>query len=115
VGEADEGVLRRVFGEVMPEVGAAQPFVAVIVDGDAVAVCRTVRRSKRGVEAGLESALEYRGRGFGTLAAALWAVETRRVGGLPMYSLRWDNVASRRVAARLGLVQYGVDFHWSAA
>jgi hypothetical protein len=33
------------------------------------------------------------------------------LGATPLYSTSWDNLASRGLAARLGLAQFGVDFH----
>ncbi len=58
----------------------------------------------------METAEGYRGRGYAQAATAIWAEALRREGRLPLYSTSWDNLASQRVAAGLGALQYGVDF-----
>ena len=52
----------------------------------------------------------YRGRGYARAATSVWAEALRREGRLPLYSTSWGNLASQRVAAGLGALQYGVDF-----
>jgi RimJ/RimL family protein N-acetyltransferase len=51
------------------------------------------------------------GRGYATAAVAGWAVAIRERELLPLYSTSWDNIASQRVARKLGMVLYGED--WS--
>jgi len=51
-----------------------------------------------------------RGRGYATAAVAVWATAVRRRGLLPLYSTSWENVASQRVAAKVGAVSYGEDW-----
>jgi len=89
-----------------------QPCVAVVVEGDAVSLCHVARGNPHvAVEAGLDTASPFRGRGFGPHAAAAWAAAVRDIGGEPLYSTSWDNASSRAVARKLGLVLYGEDFH----
>jgi hypothetical protein len=40
-----------------------------------------------------------------------WARAVRAQGATPFYSTSWDNLASQRVADRLGFLPVGVDFH----
>ncbi len=87
------------------------PAAVTVVDGQAVAICCCVRQPGRATEAGVETAPGYCGRGYAGAAVALWAAAVRQQGLLPLYSTSWDNVASQRVAAKLGMVLYGED--WS--
>lgn len=90
---------------------AMGPVAAVVVDGYAVSICFCSRRPGQATEAGLETAVAYRGRGYAVLAVAGWAAAVRQRGWLPLYSTDWENHASQRVAQKLGLVCYGED--WS--
>jgi hypothetical protein len=42
---------------------------------------------------------------------AAWADAVRATGVVPLYSTAWKYQASRAVARRLGLVQFGADLH----
>lgn len=86
------------------------PCAAVIRDGQAVCVCRSVRKSRFAAEAGIETLPDYRGRGYAGLAAAAWAQAVRQTGKTPLYSTSWENLSSQRVAQKLGLGWYGVSF-----
>jgi hypothetical protein len=94
-----------------PDVLACQPFLAVIVGGQAAAVCASVRITDAAHEAGVETAVAQRQKGYAITAVSAWAKAVADLGALPLYSTSNENVASQRVAARLGLVKYGVDFH----
>ena len=87
------------------------PAAITVVDGQAVALCCCVRVPGRATEAGVETAPAYRGKGYAPAAVALWAAAVRRLGILPLYDTSWENLASQRVATKLGMVQYGED--WS--
>jgi hypothetical protein len=89
-----------------------QPCLAVLEGGRAVSVCYVAARSERAAEAGVETLPGFRGRGFASRAAAAWARAVAERGLLPLYSTEWSNRASRGVAARLGLILYGVDLHF---
>ena len=81
------------------------PNLAVVVDGAAVAVCASVRFPGEATEAGVETHAAFRGRGHAATATAAWARAVRARGMLPLYGTSWRNVASQRVAAKLGLVR----------
>lgn len=87
------------------------PITAVVVEGSAVSICFCARLSQVAAEAGVETLEAMRGRGYATAAVAGWAVAIRQRGLLPLYSMSWENIASQRVADKLGMVRYGED--WS--
>jgi GNAT superfamily N-acetyltransferase len=89
------------------------PMLAAIVAGHAVAVCASVRIGRAAHEAGIETLPAYRRQGYATQVATAWAAAVATLGAVPLYSTAWQNQASRAVAARLGLVQYAVDYHIS--
>jgi GNAT superfamily N-acetyltransferase len=108
--------LRDGFDDLAEALGAAQPCVAALVDGRAVAVCQTVRRSAHAVEAGLDTLPAYRRQGHGSRALLHWAGAVRRTGMEPLYSASWENQASCGLARKLGLIQYGTDLDlWEQA
>lgn len=88
------------------EIPYRTPIVALLHDGHAVSVCFCARRTDVAAEAGVETAPEFRGRGFATQVTAAWALEIRASGRVPLYSTSWDNHASLAVARKLGLVTY---------
>jgi len=86
------------------------PVTAAVVNGSAASICYCARLSPFAAEAGVETLDEMGGRGYATAAVAAWASAVRRVGLLPLYSTSWENVASRRVAEKVGAVCYGEDW-----
>ena len=103
-------VLEPDFAGWMEEVDVTQPFYAVVVDGQAVSVCRTVRRSERGIEAGLDTLEGYRRRGYARRAVAAWCRAAREEGLIGFYSMSWSNAASCALADSVGLEQFAVEF-----
>jgi len=93
------------------ELAVRNPIMGAVVDGMAVSVCFSARATPAVSEAGVETLPEHRGRRYAGAATTAWAAEVQRQGRIPLYSTSWPNHASRRVAARLGLVQYATDFH----
>ena len=103
-------VLETTFSDWMEEVGDSQPFFAVVVDGRAVSTCGTVRRSVRGIEAGVNTLEGYRRRGYAKRAVAAWCRAARQEGVIGFYSTSWSNTASCALANSLGLKQVAVEF-----
>jgi hypothetical protein len=91
----------------LPDVATQLPVMAVLVDGAAVAICACARLPAEASEAGVETHAAFRGRGYAGVATAAWARAMRERGIIPLYSTGFRNAASQRVAAKLGLVQYG--------
>ena len=111
LSRANAGLLKGDFAEMVSELNSSQPYLAVIEDSQAVSICRSVRSSSRAHEAGVDTLAGYRQHGYATSVVAAWALAVRALNRIPLYSTSWDNVASQGVARRLGLVQYGVDYH----
>jgi GNAT superfamily N-acetyltransferase len=95
----------------IPDVQLSQPMVALTVDGHAVAVCCSGRRTSMAHEAALETAPPYRGRGYAAQVVTAWAGVVRDMGRVPLYSTSWQNEASRAVARKLALIPFGSDLH----
>ena len=108
--ENDAEKLKGGFEELVAELPAWQPFVAIVKDHRAVSVCRSVRITSEAHEAGVETLPEFRGQGYAKDVAIEWANRVRAVGSIPSYSTSWENKASQAVARKLGLECYGVDF-----
>ena len=113
VNSENTDVLSAGFEEWIPDVPHRRPFMAILHEGRAVSICCSVRITSESHEAGVETLGAYRGRGYAANAVAQWANEVRNMGRTPLYSTSWENVPSQRVAKRLGLLQYGIDFHVS--
>jgi len=111
LSRTDAGLLKGGFAEMVSELNSSQPYLAIIEDSQALAICRSVRLSSHAHEAGVDTLIGYRRRGYATSVVAAWALAVRALNRIPLYSTSWDNVASQGVARRLGLVQYGVDYH----
>jgi RimJ/RimL family protein N-acetyltransferase len=105
------GVLRPHLAAWREDVARGRPMLALLAEGRAVAVCCSVRVTDMAHEAGVETAPEFRGRGCAAQVVAAWALAIRRMGRIPLYSTSWENTASRAVARKLGLAQFGADLH----
>jgi hypothetical protein len=83
------------------------PWAVAVTDGEVAAVCETARSGTASVEAGVWTYERFRRRGFATAAAAAWSslVAERVV----FYSTAFDNLASQRIAHKLGFQLLG---HW---
>ena len=97
--------------EWIPDMQYQQPAVALLVDGQAVAICASVRITADAHEAGVETVAAQRRKGYAVKVVAAWAEAVKKRGALPLYSLSDENIASQNVAKRLGLSKFGVDFH----
>jgi hypothetical protein len=109
----DEQLLGRHFrGWVPGEIAAgSKPVLAIVEAGFPVSVCFSARRSQIAAEAGLETAINFRGRGFGPRVTTAWALAVRASGRTPLYSTDWTNAASLAVARKLILEPYAAN--WS--
>lgn len=99
------------FEELTAELPDWQPFVAIIEDGRAVSVCRSVRITSTAHEAGVETLPAFRGKGYAKDAVNGWGHIARSMGVIPLYSTSWENTASQAVAKKLNLVIYGADLY----
>jgi RimJ/RimL family protein N-acetyltransferase len=104
-------ILRGGFEKLVEELPNWQPFVALVEDGQAVSVCRSVRLTSEAHEAGVETLPDFRGRGSAQEVTSEWARQVQTLGVIPLYSTSWENIASQAVARKLGLKCYGTDFH----
>jgi RimJ/RimL family protein N-acetyltransferase len=111
VTQENAEILRPHLEEWLDDPPHLQPMIASLSDGRAVAICGSVRRGQEAHEAGVETALAFRGRGHATRAVSRWAEAVRDMGLIPLYSTSWENIASQAVAQALGLVRYGTDLH----
>ena len=111
VTQENAGVLRGGFEKLLEELAAWQPFVALVEDGKAVSVCRSVRITREAHEAGVETLPEFRGRGFAQDATAEWARLVHAAGAIPLYSTDLENHSSQAVARKLNLNCYGITFN----
>lgn len=108
---ADAAPLRHTFPGWAADFTTSQPCAAIVQGDTAVAVCCSARTSAGAAEAGVNTLPEYRGRGYASAVVVAWARAVRTTGRIPLYSTSWDNLASRGVARRLGLISYAADFH----
>ena len=111
ITSANADMLQDGFDEPIPELAKWQPFLALIKNGRAVSVCRSVRISPKAHEAGVETLPNYRGRGYAADVVLGWTHMVQTMGVVPMYSTSWSNQALQAVAKKLGLVMFGTDFH----
>jgi hypothetical protein len=109
VTDENVDVLRPLLPAWVPDVHLSPPLMALALDGQAVAVCGSVRITAPVHEAGVDTAAPFRGRGYAPQVVAAWARAVRELGAEPLYSTSWQNAASRAVARKLGLVLYGTD------
>ena len=70
----------------LPDVPHRQPLIAAIEAGSAVAVCASARITKSAHEAGVETSVTHRHRGYAKRVVATWANRVSRLGAAPIYS-----------------------------
>ena len=108
---ATESTCPTTAGAWAPDIQTSAPLVALVFDGQAVAICGSVRITPRAHEAGVETAAPFRGRGYARAVVAAWSAAVRALDVEPLYSTTWQNTASRALARSLGLVSIGRDLH----
>ena len=111
IDATNRGVLMQHMGDWLEDVGHRYPFVALLEDGHAVAVCASARMTPEAHEAGVETVPSYRRRGYAARVVAAWANAVVLEKAEPLYSTSWDNHASQAVANTLNLELVGTDFH----
>ena len=104
-------VLEPYLEDWVPDVQTGVPLTAFLEGGKAVSICCSVRITSQAHECGVETHPDFRGRGYALKVVAAWARAVLEEGPVPLYSTSWENHASRAVARKLGLVQYGADLH----
>ncbi len=81
----------------------ADGFAAgAVIDGQLVAVAFTAARSDLHADIGIVTREDWRNRGLSTATAGLVCADVQAAGQIPVWGTGWDNVASQRVAAKLG-------------
>jgi RimJ/RimL family protein N-acetyltransferase len=93
------------------DVAAGVPMAVALEGGKAVSVCCSVRMTADAHEAGVETHPDFRGRGYAVRAVSAWASAVCALDRMPLYSTSWDNIASRALARKMGLIQFGADLH----
>jgi hypothetical protein len=107
----NDAILRHARPRLAADLPWSQPCLAIVRDGHLASICFSSRNTPTAAEAGLETLETFRGRGFATAVTAAWAHAVRAEGRIPLYSTAWDNLASRAVARKLGLILYGADLN----
>ena len=113
ITKGNVGLLRSGFSNLIDHLESAFPVFAYVINGIAVSICCTARMSPQAAEAGVETMGSYRGKGYAIEVVTGWARSIRGLGRIPLYSTSRDNRASRKVATKLALIQYGVDIHFT--
>lgn len=78
-----------------------------VVDGELAAVASTWAMSEKYADIAVVTAGVWRGRGLATACAGLIAAVIQRSGRVPVWSTGEDNLASLRVARKLGFEEVG--------
>ena len=102
-------LVRPIFPILADDLPWCQPCLAIAADGQLASLCFSSRNTTAAAEAGANTIEAFRGRGYAPAIVAAWARAVRQEGRIPLYSTSWDNLASRAVARKLGLILYGAD------
>jgi len=86
-----------------------RPVFAILFEGKVVAGCVSAREDQAAGEAWVQTAPDFRRRGYARQATAAWAHHLQQQGKIPFYSHLLDNLASEALAGSLGLVPYKVE------
>ena len=96
------GVVGASFRGALPALLEAGAAAGAVVDGRVVGTARTAAITARYADIGVSTDETWRGRGFATAAAAIVASRVQEAGRTPVWSCGEDNLASLRVARKLG-------------
>ena len=110
IDASNRDALARFFPHTHAHLDALTPCAAQVIDGDAVAICRAVRRSRIALEAGVDTIEAFRGRGFGAAVVTAWAERAWQDGRVPCYAADASSSASLALAHRLGMMRIGTEF-----
>jgi predicted GNAT family acetyltransferase len=77
-------------------------LAGAVVDGELVSVAFSASGSSKYSEVGIKTRGDFRGRGYSTAAASLICAGIQANGQTAVWSTDQDNIASQRVAAKLG-------------
>ena len=77
--------LNLVFSDLISELDHCQPVVAIVEGDRAVSICQSVRKSVEAEEAGVDTLLSHRGKGYAAQVVAGWAGIVREQGRMPLY------------------------------
>lgn len=100
ITRSNAGLLRGGLEEWLPDVEAGGLIYAAIADGKAVSICASVKAVEGAHEAGVETLISHRGKGFAAAAVSAWAGAVQRLRATPFYGAAFDNLASQAVARR---------------
>jgi len=111
--DAGASLVQHTFPRLFGTLAESHPCVAVVRDDAAVSVCFSSRVGPGATEAEVETLPDFRGRGYGAAVTAGWGHLMQAAGTIPLYSTSWENLGSRGVARRVGLIMYGADLYWT--
>jgi RimJ/RimL family protein N-acetyltransferase len=109
MGQENEAMLRQHYPWTAGHLEEVWPCFAVVEDGAGVAICFSARLTPHAAAAGVDTVEAFRGKGYAPRVVAAWARAIRDSGRIPTYSTSWDNLASQRVARKLGLLLFGAE------
>jgi GNAT acetyltransferase len=110
INESNRHLLMNHFPILMNELEERTPAVGYLLNNEIVSVCCCARKSPKAAEASLKTIEGYRGKGYAQQVVLEWSKEVTKLSLIPLYSTSWDNLSSQKVAQKLDLVQYGMDF-----
>jgi len=94
--------LKRTIGDLYPDLFAT-PLTPK--SEEIVVIAHTSARTEHYADIGVFTLKEWRGRGFATAAASIVAKRVQEVGQIPLWSTGEDNIASLRIAQKLGFTE----------
>lgn len=113
VSNKNKEILKPHFPYTFEDFQNKQPCFVIVEDNIPVSICCSARQTSKAAEASVFTHENYRGRAYGANVANAWASEVQKQGRSALYSTSWDNFASRSLARKLKLIQYGNDIHMS--